>query len=298
MKSNKIKISEMFLSLQGEGFYTGRNTAWIRMFGCSLTCSGFFQDDPTKPETYELPYENVDLSRITMVEELPVFEKGCDSSYSWAKKYKHLIPDYTLDEISNKLFELTSGAFYLDDNSNHIINTHLCFTGGEPLLKPNQKAIISILYKLESDNNLPKHITFETNSTVPLLPEFIEVIEYFQNEHGIEFLASCSPKLFNVSGELNKRAWKHDVAYQYYEVFDLISYKFVINNKDASWAELDDYISKMRHKTDNIYIMPVGATLEQQSEEVIADIANKALKRGFNVSGRLHCYIFGNGIGT
>ena len=98
--SEKIRISEMFLSLQGEGLYTGKNTAWVRMFNCNLTCSGFFQKDPTRPETYVLPYEELDISRISMVEELPVFETGCDSSYSWAKKYKHLIPLYTETEIA------------------------------------------------------------------------------------------------------------------------------------------------------------------------------------------------------
>lgn len=294
--SEKIRISEMFLSLQGEGLYTGKNTAWVRMFNCNLTCSGFFQKDPTNPETYVLPYEELDISKITMVEELPVFETGCDSSYSWAKKYKHLIPLYDETEIADKLEELVGGKFYVDSDT-FVKNTHLCFTGGEPLLKPNQKAIIQILTELDKRNNLPKYITFETNSTTVLLPEFIEVVKKYQSK-GIEFLASCSPKLFNVSGELNKRAWKHDVSFEYYKLFDKITYKFVVNNNEESWKELDDYISKMKHKSSNIYVMPVGATLEQQSTDVIAEIAKKALYRGFHVSGRLHCYMFGNGIGT
>lgn len=295
--TDKIRVSEMFLSLQGEGLYTGKNTAWIRLFNCNLSCSGFFQEDPTNPETYVLPYEELDISRISMVEELPVFETGCDSSYSWAKKYKHLIPLYSESEIVDKLELLISGKFY-ENSSNVIKNTHLCFTGGEPLLKPNQKAVISILSELEKRNNLPKHITFETNTTVHLLPEFIEMLKYYQKHHGVEFLASCSPKLFNVSGELNKRAWNHDVGLEYYINFDKLSYKFVVNDRDETWDELDDYLNKLLHSTDNVYIMPVGATLEQQSTETVINIAKKALDKGFNISGRLHCYMFGNGIGT
>lgn len=295
---DKIKVSEMFLSLQGEGIYTGRNTAWIRLFNCNLNCDGFFQKDPTKPETYDLPYKDIDVNRITMVEDLPVFEKGCDSSYSWAKKFRHLIPEYTPEEIADKLEELVDGDFFeYDFDSNHIKDTHLCFTGGEPLLKPNQHHIIAILKELEKRNNLPKHITIETNCTVELCDEFVEMLEEYTNYHEIEILASCSPKLFNVSGEPHKRAWKHDVARQYYNEFGNISYKFVMNNREESWQELDEYISLMQHKSSNIYIMPVGATVEQQSQKVISEIANKALKRGFHVSGRLHCYIFGNGIG-
>lgn len=295
--TDKIRVSEMFLSLQGEGLYTGKNTAWIRLFNCNLSCSGFFQEDPTNPETYVLPYKDFDVSKIQMVEELPVFETGCDSSYSWAKKYKHLIPLYSESEIVDKLELLISGKFY-ENSSNVIKNTHLCFTGGEPLLKPNQKAVISILSELEKRNNLPKHITFETNTTVHLLPEFIEMLKYYQKHHGVEFLASCSPKLFNVSGELNKRAWNHDVGLEYYINFDKLSYKFVVNDRDETWDELDDYLNKLLHSTDNVYIMPVGATLEQQSTETVINIAKKALDKGFNISGRLHCYMFGNGIGT
>lgn len=294
--NKKIKVSEMFLSMQGEGYYTGRNTVWVRLFNCNLQCDGFMQEEPTKPETYILPYEEVDVNKIHMVEELPIFEYGCDSSYSWAKKFKHLIPEYTPVEIADKLEDLVNGKFYID-KSNHIKDTHLCFTGGEPLLKPNQKAIIKILNELEKRNNLPSHITIETNSTVELTDDFINMLIHYQNK-GIEFLASCSPKLYNVSGEPHKRAWNHDVSYQYATYFDKISYKFVINNKEESWQELDEYISLLKHKSENIYIMPVGATVEQQSQKVIADIANKALQRGFHVSGRLHCYMFGNGMGT
>ena len=43
--------------------------------------------------------------------------------------------------------------------------------------------------------------------------------------------------------------------------------------------------------------MPVGATVEEQ-EESAGKVAELAFKRGYNVSGRLHCYLFGNAIGT
>ena len=47
--------------------------------------------DPTNPDTYELPFEDFDVSSVKRVEDLPVWEKGCDSSYTWAKKFKGLI---------------------------------------------------------------------------------------------------------------------------------------------------------------------------------------------------------------
>ena len=86
----KIIYSEIFYSPQGEGHYTGVCSAWLRLFSCNLQCDGFGQKDPTDSSTYQLPYKNFDASNIKRMTDLPVFEKGCDSSYSWAKKYKHL----------------------------------------------------------------------------------------------------------------------------------------------------------------------------------------------------------------
>jgi hypothetical protein len=46
-----------------------------------------------------------------------------------------------------------------------------------------------------------------------------------------------------------------------------------------------------------VYIMPVGAREEEQVESA-GKIAEMAFKRGYNVSARVHVYLFGNAIGT
>ena len=56
--------SEIFKSIQGEGHYTGVTTVWLRFFGCNLECNGFGQKDPTNPDTYILPYKDIDLIDI------------------------------------------------------------------------------------------------------------------------------------------------------------------------------------------------------------------------------------------
>ena len=98
----KYYYSEIFHSIQGEGHYTGVPTAWIRFFLCNLQCSGFGQKDPTNPETYELPFEDFDVDSVKRVEDLPVWEKGCDSSYTWAKKFKKLMGHETPTVLANK----------------------------------------------------------------------------------------------------------------------------------------------------------------------------------------------------
>jgi len=97
------KYSETFFSAQGEGQYIGVPSLWIRFFLCNLQCNGFGQQDPTNPDTYDLPYERIDLTDITRVEDLPVFDKGCDSSYTWAKKFRHLMKDKETTEIVDEL---------------------------------------------------------------------------------------------------------------------------------------------------------------------------------------------------
>ena len=43
--------------------------------------------------------------------------------------------------------------------------------------------------------------------------------------------------------------------------------------------------------------MPVGA-LEETQKDNAAEIAEQTMDRGYNVSARVHCYIWGNQIGT
>ncbi len=49
-KDYKYKVNEIFYSIQGEGFHTGKPTVFIRFSGCNLSCS--FCD--TDHEHYEL----------------------------------------------------------------------------------------------------------------------------------------------------------------------------------------------------------------------------------------------------
>ena len=46
-----------------------------------------------------------------------------------------------------------------------------------------------------------------------------------------------------------------------------------------------------------VYIMPIGSRKEDQ-KEVAGQVADLAIARGYNVSARVHVYLFGNAIGT
>ena len=300
---NKFKYSEIFHAFQGEGKYTGTQTAWIRFFLCNLQCNGFGQKDPTDPSTYVLPYKDFDLSSIERIEDLPVWDYGCDSSYTWSRKYRHLAHEHTASEICDIITDSclrnnhNPRGKFLHPSGQH---THMAFTGGEPML--NQKAIYHILEEFERRDNLPHFVTVETNGTKPFKGEYGESLLHTVQEYntlGREWFWSVSPKLWSTAGERPSKAICPDVVAEYAQVGPG-QLKYVVNGTPDSWTEVEQYTKQFREAGVDwpVYIMPVGATKEQQEEKQIAEIAIEAMQRGYAVSGRLHCYVFGNQIGT
>ena len=309
----KIAYSEIFHSIQGEGHYTGVPSTWLRFFLCNLQCDGFGQDDPTKPETYDLPYQTIDITDISKIEDLPVWEKGCDSSYSWSKKFRHLQHKHTAEEIVQKLVESHTNEFNPEGKWMHPLSKqdiHLCVTGGEPLMKHAQMAYMKIWEQLrgQSAGYKPINVTWETNGTQKLTDDFKDFVGNAGVHPATPFI-SCSPKLWTVAGEDPKRAIKPEFVAEY----DLMVHrqkktrdgkpngqlKFVLGPKQEQWDELDDVIAKFRAEGVNwpVWIMPVGATVEGQ-KMVDGDVAKMAQSRGFNVSARVHTYLYGNEIGV
>jgi|TARA_B100000242_G_scaffold24354_2_gene14760 6-pyruvoyltetrahydropterin 2'-reductase len=297
-KERKYYYSEIFYSIQGEGHYTGVPTAWIRFFLCNLQCNGFGQIDPTNPDTYDLPFLDYDVSKIKRVEDLPVWEKGCDSSYTWAKKYKHLMGQETPQVLANKIVDVLKNEDNPEGKFLHPVSKqhqHLCITGGEPLMPTGQEATIGIYRELQKQDNLPSSMTFETNGTQMLKPNFIDWVK----EIDTEIFFSCSPKLFTVSGEESKKAIKPEVVAEYRKLSSKGQLKFVVGDKDREWNEMEEALEKFRSAGVDwpVWIMPVGAREEEQSATA-GEVAQKAFRRGYNVAARVHVYLFGNAIGT
>ncbi len=309
----KIAYSEIFHSIQGEGYYTGVPSTWLRFFLCNLQCDGFGQDDPTNPDTYDLPYKSIDITDITKIEDLPVWEKGCDSSYSWSKKFKHLMGQATGAELAQKLVDIMKtehnpeGWFRHPKSMQH---NHLCITGGEPLMRHAQMAFLDIYETLRdmpggpipetrynAASNVPASITWETNGTQALSDDFEKYVR--SQTFAPEVFFSVSPKLWTVAGEKREKAIKPDVVRQYYDTSTKGQLKFVVGPEQEQWDELDEVVAMFRDAGVKypVWIMPTGARFEEQ-EETAGDVARMAFERGFNVSGRMHVYLFGNAIGT
>jgi len=312
-KEKKYKYSEIFgKTIQGEGKYTGAPTVWIRFWGCNFECNGFGQDNPEDKSSYILPYQTIDVSSIKRMEDLPVFHTGCDSSYSWSKKYSHLAHSDSVTEICNKLENFLRSEHNPEGKFLHPKTgqwTHMAFTGGEPMM--NQYAIIDILKEFSRRKNYPAYITIETNGTqdaelgdgrffnyfyIPREKENTYISE-FKNSGGKELFWSVSPKLY-LSGENKEDALRSDVVQKYYTISSSGQLKYVSDGSDRSWKEVEEFTEE--YKTQGIdwpvWIMPVGADIEGQNK-IAAKVTEAAVDRGYNVAARVHTYIFGNVVG-
>lgn len=294
------RYSETFLSFQGEGHYTGVPTLWYRAWGCNFECLGFGQKDPDKPETWQLDFQDIDASQYTKLEDLPVFRTGCDSSYSWAKKFGFLAKKGNPEQISKELRSYITNP----DNPKGLfkhpktgLEYHMAFTGGEPMM--SQSAIVDIMDQfIIQELNGPKYVTIETNGTQKARDNFINWKKKSFSESYQELFFSISPKLY-ISGEKWDRAIKPEIVAQYHEISEAGQLKFVCNNTTRCWDEVEKAVELYRKEGVEypIWIMPVGATVEGQLE-VQAEVAEEALKRGYNIAPRVHCFVFGNKIGT
>ena len=292
-----LKYSETFFSAQGEGQYVGIPSLWMRFFLCNLQCNGFGQKDPTNPETYELPYETIDITNIDSVFDLPVFDKGCDSSYTWSKKYSHLMTDKTVTEAVDELTALLPHGKFIHPATGQA--SHMVFTGGEPMIKGTQPGMIEVIEEFKRRHNKPQYVTVETNGTRPITDEFAEWIEReYTNKENKEWYWSLSPKLWATAGEKSKKAIKPEVIGRYAEVSNKGQLKFVVNGTDESWREVEENIKLFREAGCNfpVWIMGVGGTYEGlvQTEATIAD---EAIQRGYYYTSRVHVHIYGNAIG-
>ena len=282
---SKIKVAELFYSIQGEGRYMGVPSVFLRTFGCNFKCSGFGMPKG------ELSTEAEDIASVVHLyndyNQLPLVSTGCDSYASWHPDFKHLSPMLTSDAIAERIMEIIPHGEWRDE--------HLVITGGEPLLGW-QRAYPDLLNHPKMQGL--KEITFETNGTQKLTPEFKEYLHTWGIEkRGYTKLTfSVSAKL-PCSGEAWEDAIRPDIVCEYEEV-GTAYLKFVIATEqdfeDAQRA-IEEY--RAAGFKGHVYLMPVGGV-----ESVYAlnnrRVADLAMKAGLRYSDRLQVPLFKNEWGT
>ena len=285
---SKIKIAELFYSIQGEGRYMGVPSVFLRTFGCNFKCAGFgMPRGELSNEANDIAVMNA-MHPFKKYEELPLVSTGCDSYASWHPDFKELSPMLTSDAIADRIAEILP--------HNEWGTEHLVITGGEPLLGW-QRAYPDLL---DHPKMLDlKEITFETNGTQKLTPEFKDYLMKWQMpdvDFNREITFSVSAKL-PCSGEKWEEAILPEVVCEYEEV-GTAYLKFVIaTEQDFNDAQSAIIEYRQAGFKGHVYLMPVGGV-----ESVYAlnnkAVAIMAMNAGLRYSDRLQVPLFKNEWGT
>ena len=282
---SKIKIAELFYSIQGEGRYMGVPSVFLRTFGCNFKCAGFgmprgeLSDEANK----------IDPDLYTDYKTLPLVSTGCDSYASWDPRFRHLSPVLDTDAIAHAIVDTLPHKEWRDE--------HLVITGGEPLLGW-QKQYPDLLDHPKMAGL--KEITFETNGTQKLTAEFRKYLLNWSlgnKSRGRDALTfSVSAKL-PCSGESWSDAICPDIVSQYQDV-GTTYLKFVIaTEEDLKDAERAVEEFGAGGFTGPVYIMPVGGVERVYSVNNRA-VAEMAMRKGWRYSDRLQVPLFKNEWGT
>jgi len=286
---SKIKVSELFYSIQGEGRYMGVPSVFLRTYGCNFTCQGFgMPRGELSHEATDIAATHTMIEAFTEYKALPLVSTGCDSYASWHPAFKDLSPMIEVDGLAKAIVETLPFGKWRDE--------HLVITGGEPLLGW-QKAYPDLLEQPCMAGL--KEITFETNGTMRLTSAFKEYLTKWKiTNHRLnrEITFSVSSKL-PASGEPWKDAIKPKVVCDY-ENYGTAYLKFVV----ATEQDIEDALKATEEFRAEgfkgpVYLMPVGGV-----ESVYAlnnkTVALAAMKHGLRYSDRLQVPLFKNEWGT
>lgn len=295
---SKIKVSELFYSIQGEGRYMGVPSVFLRTFGCNFTCGGFGM--PKGEISTERDVIALKATDYTSYKELPLVSTGCDSYASWDVRFKHLSPLVEVKELVQQIIELLPVKWPMPGWRDE----HLVITGGEPLLGW-QRSYPELLD--HEQMRALKELTFETNGTQELCDDMVAFLQYWKKDgyprEGVfkardynSLTFSVSPKL-SPSGEKYEDAIKPNIIKQYEDIGHTYL-KFVVTKETESeeiWTAVEDY--RAAGFRGSVYLMPVGGVEQVYSMNNKA-VAEMAMKMGFRYSDRLQVPLFKNMWGT
>ncbi len=178
----------------------------------------------------------------------------CDTNYASKKKTGTLI---NIEDLKKEI--ISSGTKLI------------VITGGEPLMK--KESILKL------DEALPKCYTFEieTNGTMSPL-KLDRKVRY-----------NVSPKL-ECSGNLKENRYKPDILTSFLE--EEAIFKFVVQT-DEDFDEVNSIVEDILIPKSKVWIMPEGITDEQVKEHAL-QFVERIKKENYNLTLRLHIWLYGN----
>ena len=248
----KLKVNEIFETIQGEGASIGRAVTFLRLSVCNLHC--FWCD------TYYTWN----------------FGKGDGIEKRWGMptvKMADEIKEMEVDEVVEKLRALKP--------------RRVVISGGEPMLQQN--LLTELIYKLRHMERDPDdwekwEFEMETNGTVPL----DEIGYEGYSMRSLLDQINCSPKLES-SGNAKEIRFRPDVLRAYNSTM-MAYFKFVVC-KEEDLTEIAEIIEESGIHKDRVYLMPQGKTKAEQ-EAFQLQVQEYAQRHGYNFSPRLHVLLW------
>lgn len=270
--SNKLSINEIFgPTIQGEGRYIGVPSVFVRLNSCNLRCC-FLGSICDTPYTSHCPEKSTMMDVASLV-----------------------------GEIGNRL----------DCIGGHPDNSHVVFTGGEPMLQ--QEVLLEVIERLREDDCY-NQVTIETNGTIVPLDDLKEngifwsvspklssschfegtdVPEAMREQHrktriNLDALASIV-----MSGDDYQLKFVYSGPETVMEVVDLIDrVKTRITEVGGPWAQ--DIIKYRLESIDqHVMLMPEGTTNEQLSKTAPGAV-QACIEQGWVFCDRAHIRIWGD----
>lgn len=295
----KFSWSEVFQSIEGEGPYSGWPTVYIRFTGCNFECRGF--NNPENVDTTSIETLGFNPSEYKDIYSIPLITKGCDSIYSWDKKFKHMWIEGDETVLAQTVMDtIPHHQWHHPLSGTPVI---LSLTGGEPTLRA--KHIPTLLeHPLFSEL---QYLLIETNCAVPLQDDFLKYLAgWVDRGTNRKLIWSNSPKLSG-SGEQWEKAIKPEVAKSQLSYGMWLSnqvqqyFKFVCGPTALDFMEVAAVLQSYKDAgviiQNNVYIMPV-ACLEEQQQNIAAKVADMCINNGYIYCHRIQNSVFGNGVGT
>jgi 7-carboxy-7-deazaguanine synthase len=244
-----LNLAEDFYSVQGEGNTSGVPAYFIRLKACNLMCGG--PDGSLMKE-----------GKATW---------WCDTEYVWRKglekPFQYLVDRWTEEGILD----------WIKDG-----RVNLIWTGGEPTIPKNQRAISGFLNWFydgilsETGNEYVSVCNeIETNGTIYIQDELFELL------HQI----NCSVKLANSGMEskrrINPRALERIMSHDNYW------FKFVISTEDDLREIERDFITPFNIPAKRVLMMP-GLDKQENYHERTKFCMEMGKKYGYTGLTRLH----------
>lgn len=243
MKIDTLNISEDFYSVQGEGYTSGVPAYFIRLKACNLMCGG-------KDGSY------MKDGKATW---------WCDTEYVWKKglekPFEYLVNRWEEEEVLQ---------WVLDGRVN------LIWTGGEPTIPKNQRAIASFLnWFAEHHDTTSVYNEVETNGTIYIEDDMFNHLDQI----------NCSVKLQNSGMSKKKRivpeALERIMQHSNYW------FKFVISNEQDIEEIIEDFILEFGIPSKRVLMMP-GLDKQENYHERTKFCMEMGKKYGYTALTRLH----------